>query len=71
MPNRVPVVTIYLWIITILCTTVGESLADDSSVTLGFGLGNATIVFTAARVAVPVVQFRLARYVPDMFASTG
>ena len=28
MLNKVPEVTVFFWIIEILCTTVGESLAD-------------------------------------------
>ena len=28
MLNKVPEVTVYFWVIKILCTTVGESLAD-------------------------------------------
>ncbi len=67
MLNKVPEVTVYFWIIKILCTTVGESLADYINTTLGFGLGNTTVVFTVALVAVLVVQFRLPRYVPAVY----
>jgi uncharacterized membrane-anchored protein len=28
MLNKVPEVTVYFWVIKILCTTVGESFAD-------------------------------------------
>ena len=38
MLNKVPEVTIYFWIIKILCTTVGESFADYINETLGFAL---------------------------------
>ncbi len=38
MLNKVPEVTVYFWIIKILCTTVGESFADYINETLGFGL---------------------------------
>jgi uncharacterized membrane-anchored protein len=67
MLNKVPEVTVFFWIIKILCTTVGESLADYINETLGFGLTNTTIVFTVALVAVLVVQFRLNRYVPGPY----
>jgi hypothetical protein len=40
--NKVPEVTVYFWIIKILCTTVGESVADYINETLGFGLTNTT-----------------------------
>lgn len=67
MLNKVPEVTVYFWIIKILCTTVGESFADYINETLGFGLTNTTLVFSAALVAALVVQFRLDRYVPGVY----
>ncbi|MDQ1696669.1 MAG: hypothetical protein QOJ03_2022 [Frankiaceae bacterium] len=67
MLNKVPEVTVYFWIIKILCTTVGESFADYINETLGFGLTNTTLVFSAALVAVLVAQFRLRRYVPGVY----
>src|SRR3954464_7711218 len=67
MLNKVPEVTIFFWIIKILCTTVGESFADYINETLGFGLTNTTLVFTVALVAVLVVQFRADRYVPGIY----
>ena len=48
MLNKVPEVTVYFWLIKILCTTVGESFADYINETLGFGLTNTTILFGAA-----------------------
>jgi uncharacterized membrane-anchored protein len=67
MLNKVPEVTIYFWIIKILCTTVGESFADYINETLGFGLTNTTVVFSVALVAALVLQFRLRRYVPAVY----
>lgn len=67
MLNKVPEVTVYFWIIKILCTTVGESFADYVNETLGFGLTNTTLLFSAAFVVVLVVQFRLQRYVPSVY----
>jgi uncharacterized membrane-anchored protein len=67
MLNKVPEVTVYFWIIKILCTTVGESFADYINETLGFGLRNTTLVFSVALVAVLVAQFRLRRYVPGVY----
>jgi uncharacterized membrane-anchored protein len=67
MLNKVPEVTVFFWIIKILCTTVGESFADYINETLGFGLTNTTIVFTVALVAVLVMQFRADRYVPSIY----
>ncbi|PZS36674.1 MAG: hypothetical protein DLM59_00660 [Pseudonocardiales bacterium] len=67
MLNKVPEVTAYFWIIKILCTTVGESFADYINATLGVGLTDTTIIFSAALVAVLVAQFRLRRYVPGVY----
>ena len=67
MLNKVPEVTVYFWVIKILCTTVGESFADYINATLGFGLGNTTLVFSVALVAVLLVQFRLRQYVPSVY----
>ena len=67
MLNKVPEVTVYFWIIKILCTTVGESFADYINETLGFGLTNTTLVFSAALIASLIVQFRLRAYVPAVY----
>lgn len=67
MLNKVPEVTVFFWVIKILCTTVGESFADYINETLGFGLTNTTVVFTTALVATLVVQFRLRKYVPSVY----
>jgi uncharacterized membrane-anchored protein len=67
MLNKVPEVTVYFWIIKILCTTVGESFADYINETLGFGLTNTTLVFSLALAVVLVAQFRLRRYVPGVY----
>ncbi len=67
MLNKVPEVTVYFWVIKILCTTVGESLADYINETLGFGLTNTTLLFSVALIAVLVAQFRLDRYVPGVY----
>src|SRR6476620_12278960 len=67
MLNKVPEVTAYFWIIKILCTTVGESFADYVNETLGFGLTNTTVLFSAALAIALVAQFRLRRYVPGIY----
>ena len=67
MLNKVPEVTVYFWIIKVLCTTVGESFADYINETLGFGLGNTTLVFSVALVVTLIVQFRLRAYEPATY----
>lgn len=67
MLNKVPEVTVYFWIIKILCTTVGESFADYINETLGFGLTNTTLAFSAALLIALIAQFRLRHYVPAAY----
>src|SRR3954462_14800171 len=67
MLNKVPEVTVYFWVIKILCTTVGESFADYINETLGFGLTDTTLLFSAGLLIALVAQFRLRRYVPGVY----
>src|SRR3954471_20962985 len=64
MLNKVPEVTLFFWVIKIMCTTVGETAADYLNVNLGFGLTNTTYFTGALLVVLLLVQFRLRRYVP-------
>ncbi|MFF7127430.1 MULTISPECIES: COG4705 family protein [unclassified Streptomyces] len=64
MLNKVPEVTLWFWVIKVLCTTVGESFADWINMKLGVGLVNTAWIFTAVFVLVLAVQLRLKRYVP-------
>jgi uncharacterized membrane-anchored protein len=65
--NKVPQVTIFFWIIKILCTTVGETAADYLNVNLGFGLNGTTYVTGALLAVVLFFQFRLHEYVPGVY----
>src|ERR1700732_3967131 len=67
MVNKVPQVTIYFWIIKILATTVGETLADFLNVKLGLGLTGTTYVTGALLLAALVAQLRSQRYVPLVY----
>jgi uncharacterized membrane-anchored protein len=67
MLNKVPEVTLYFWIIKILCTTVGETAADYLNDTLGLGLTNTSYLMSALLIAVLVGQFRTSRYVPGVY----
>ena len=60
--NKVPEITIWFWIIKILCTTVGESFADWIAVDLNVGLINTTVIFTVVLAAVLTWQIRLPKY---------
>ncbi|MEY2515563.1 MAG: hypothetical protein QOJ89_2921 [bacterium] len=67
MLNKVPEVTLFFWIIKILCTTVGETAADYLNDTLGFGLTNTTYVTGALLAVLLLAQFRLRKYVPGVY----
>src|ERR1700754_4554062 len=67
MLNKVPEVTLYFWVIKIMCTTVGETAADYLNDNLGFGLTWTTVVTGVALVALLVAQFRARRYVPPIY----
>jgi uncharacterized membrane-anchored protein len=62
--NKVPEVTLWFWVIKILCTTVGESFADNINETLGFGLLPTAALFTVVFAVVLTWQMRSSRYVP-------
>jgi uncharacterized membrane-anchored protein len=64
MVNKVPEVTLFFWVIKIMCTTVGETAADYLNDNLGFGLTNTTYVTGALLAVLLVVQFQLRKYVP-------
>ncbi len=67
MLNKVPEVTIYFWIIKVLCTTVGETAADFLNVNLGLGLTVTTVVMSVLLAVALAFQFRLDRYVPGVY----
>jgi uncharacterized membrane-anchored protein len=69
MLNKVPEVTLYFWVIKIMCTTVGETAADYLNVNPGFGLTNTTYFTGALLAVILLVQFRLRRYVPGVYWS--
>src|SRR5580765_4141873 len=67
MLNKVPEVTVYFWVIKVLCTTVGETASDYLSENVGLGL-TATTFITGALLALTLVfQFRARRYVAGIY----
>jgi uncharacterized membrane-anchored protein len=69
MLNKVPEVTLFFWVIKIMCTTVGETAADYVNENLGFGLTKTTYVAGVLLAVLLAVQFRLRRYVPVAYWS--
>lgn len=67
MLSKVPEVTVWFWVIKILCTTVGESFADWINVGLGYGLVTTSLLFTIGLAVVLGVQMWLTRYVPFVY----
>jgi uncharacterized membrane-anchored protein len=67
MLSKVPEITVWFWIIKILCTTVGESFADWINMNLGVGLNVTALIFTVVLVAVLGWQLSLDRYVPFVY----
>src|ERR1700730_9383810 len=65
--NKVPEVTIFFWIIKILCTTVGETFSDFLNVNLGLGLTTTTIIMGIALIVVLYFQFRATKYVAGIY----
>jgi len=67
MLNKVPEITIFFWIIKVLCTTVGETASDFLNVNLGFGLYGTAIVAGILLAVVLLFQFRSKKYVPTIY----
>ncbi len=70
MRNKVPEITIFFWIIKILCTTVGETASDFLNVNLGFGLTGTAIAAGILLAIILFLQFRAKKYIPALYWST-
>ena len=67
MLSKVPEVTLWFWIIKILCTTVGESFADWVATTVGLGLNTTAVIFSVILLTVLAWQMSLSRYIPFVY----
>jgi uncharacterized membrane-anchored protein len=67
MLRKVPEITVFFWVIKVLCTTVGESAADYLQMKLNLGLTYTTLVMSALLLVVLFLQFRARRYVPWVY----
>jgi uncharacterized membrane-anchored protein len=67
MLNKVPEITLFFWIIKILCTTVGETAADNLNENLGLGLSGTSYVMGAILIVVLIFQFRARKYIPGIY----
>ena len=67
MLNKVPEVTLYFWVVKVLCTTVGETASDYLSDNVGLGLTKTTFITGALLIATLLFQFRSRKYVPGIY----
>ena len=67
MLNKVPEVTLYFWVIKVLCTTVGETASDYLSDNVGLGLTKTTFITAGLLLVTLFFQFRLRRYVAGVY----
>jgi uncharacterized membrane-anchored protein len=67
MLNKVPEITLYFWLIKVLCTTVGETFADNLNEKLNLGLTNTTYIMGSALLVTLAYQFRACRYIPGVY----
>ena len=65
--SKVPEITLYFWIIKVLCTTVGETSADFLNTTLKVGLASTTYIMGGLLVIALYCQFKTKRYVPAVY----
>jgi uncharacterized membrane-anchored protein len=65
--SKVPEVTLYFWVIKVLCTTVGETFADFINGKLGDNLNVTTLVMGSLLAVALVVQFRVPEYIPAVY----
>ena len=65
--SKVPEVTLFFWIIKILCTTVGETAADFLNINLNFGLTVTSIFMGLLLIGALIWQFRSKVYVPGIY----
>ncbi len=67
MLNKVPQITLFFWIIKVLCTTVGETASDFLNVNLNFGLTGTSVVMGILLLIALVVQIKTRKYVPVIY----
>ena len=67
LANKVPEITLYFWIIKILCTTVGETAADFLNTHMNLGLTGTSVVMGVLLLIILFFQFKASRYIPSFF----
>jgi uncharacterized membrane-anchored protein len=67
MMNKVPRITLFFWIIKVLCTTIGETAADFLNEKLNLGLTGTTLVMGALLIIALIFQFKANKYLPAVY----
>ncbi len=67
LANKVPEITIFFWIIKILCTTVGETFADYINFNLNLGLTVTSVVMSVVLIMSLITQIRSKRYIAGTY----
>ncbi|NDB33394.1 MAG: hypothetical protein EB160_08215, partial [Nitrososphaeria archaeon] len=67
MLNKVPEITLYFWVIKVLCTTVGETAADFLNETMNFGLDGVTVIMGIILAVTLAFQFKSKKYIPGLY----
>ena len=67
MFSKVPQVTVFFWIIKVLCTTVGETASDFLNVNLGWGLTGTSVAAGIFLAVVLFFQFKAKKYIPPIY----
>lgn len=67
MINKVPRITLYFWVIKILCTTIGETAADFLNGKFNLGLTGTTLIMGALLIIALIFQFKAKKYVPAKY----
>ncbi len=67
MFSKVPQVTVFFWIIKVLCTTVGETASDFLNVNLSLGLKGTAVAAGICLAIVLFFQFKAKKYIPAIY----
>lgn len=65
--NKVPLVTMFFWLIKIMATTVGETAADLLNFNLKLGLITTSLFMTALLAVFLVMQVKQKKYIPWIY----
>ena len=65
--SKVPEITLFFWVIKVLCTTVGETAADFLNVNLNFGLTLTSIITGLLLLIALFFQLRTRQYIPSVY----